>query len=161
MKKITRLIALFLITVLLIGSLTGCQDSETSKQKKTENPYKKLSEIRNDFVVKIWNDVFCDVSHYLYDGKDATGEYFDVDRAIKKADKLMSKKTEYDKYINGLGTEYSEIKEVWVDLSHETDLLYNQIKKEKPTAKNKEYRFETKKFRNYMEDFTELVNELK
>lgn len=162
MKKIAKNSTVFLIILLIIASLTGCSGTKTVSEKQSkEDTYKKLREIRNEFIHNIWNDVFCDVSHYLYDGKDATGEYFDVDRAIKKADKLMDKKKKYDRYIENLGDEYNEIKEAWEDLSYESEKLYKKIKKEKPTAKNKDYEFSTKRFRNAVEDYDELLKELK
>lgn len=131
-----------------------------SGEVKKQDELSKLMEINNEFVVGIWNDLFCDVDHYLEGGKDSIGQEFDYDRAMKKADKIMLKENEYNEFINGLDDEYSEIKDLWNKLLPEAKKLYNKVKQEKPKAMDKNYDYNVEIYREYMYDFGDLVYDI-
>lgn len=116
-----------------------------------------LSIIQSEFVVGIWNELFCNVDHYLESGTNAYGGEFNYDEYINKADKIMSKRNDYNEFINGLDSnEYREVKELWNKILPEIDRLYNKVKQVKPMAKDKNYEFSTDSFKTYMYDFMSL-----
>lgn len=108
-------------------------------------------------MVGIWNELFCNVSHYFDNGKDSIGEEFDFDKAMKKADLIMSKKDEYDTFMNNLSDDYKELKEVWNKILPETEKLYDKLKKDRPTAMDEDYDFDVDIYIEYMYDFQSLA----
>lgn len=135
---------------------------EEQKKAEENRPYKKLNDISNNFVTKIWNDLFCDVTHYIGDGKNSVGEEFDLEYAIHRADELMKERDTYNEYILSLnGDEYEEIKYIWNKLIAEIDNMYEKIKTEPPKASDDTYNFNVDKFMKYSEDFDDEIRKLK
>lgn len=137
--------------------LEKLNSSTNPEEEEKESISSKITEINNEFVVGIWNELFCNVSHYLDYGKDSIGEEFDFDKAMKKADLIMSKKDEYDTFMNNLSDDYKELKEVWNKILPETEKLYDKLKKDRPTAMDEDYDFDVERYIEYMYDFQSLV----
>jgi hypothetical protein len=132
-------------------------EGNTSQDASTKD---KLIEVQNYVVGDIWNDGFSDISSYLATGKSSTGETMDIDLTLQQLDSAMTKKANYDAYINGLDEKYAKVKQIWSKLSPEIDKLYGQIKEKKPTANDSSYEFDTGLFSQYMDAFIDSINEL-
>ncbi|AFS79205.1 putative lipoprotein [Gottschalkia acidurici 9a] len=121
----------------------------------------KLNEINNYIVGDLWNEGFCDIDSYLKIGKNSVGKTMDIDLTLTQLDESMSKKPEYDTYINGLEDEkYSNLKMIWGKLSSEIDRLYGLIKAKKPTANASDYEFDTGLFSQYLNAFSDEISKL-
>lgn len=125
----------------------------------------------NGFIIgSLWNDGFCDLSHYLYDKTSSVGGAMNIDYTLKKLDKSFEKLGEYDKYIQSLKG-HEDLKEVWNLMVLESADLYIKIhnvdwntfecEKDFNERTNYEedyvYPFDVSMFRTYMYDFDELV----
>ncbi len=112
----------------------------------------------NWIVSDLWNDSFCDIYHYVDHGTDAVGDELDIEKAITNADKAMKKADLYDDFINSLKkSEYQELKDKWIEIRTEIDMLYNTIKDETPRASDKTYIFDKDNFNTYMYDLMSLI----
>ena len=133
-----------------------------SENDSNDNTVKgKLKTISSDFVTEIWNEVFCNISWYINDGTSSTGEDVDIEYTLNKADKLMSKRDEYNDYINALeGEEYSQIKYIWEKLIGEIDRMYARIKEETPRKADNTYEYSTGNFSEYSDDFKKEIDKL-
>ncbi|WP_019850598.1 hypothetical protein [Desulfitobacterium sp. PCE1] len=121
----------------------------------------KLQEMRNWLIGKVWNEGFVDIQHYVARGKSSTGQTLDIEFTLEQLDATMKKKTDYDSFIGGLAEEqYSQIKSIWGRLSPEIDRLYDQIKGTPPVANDASNSFDTGKFEQYMDAFTDAVDDL-
>ncbi len=137
-------------------------DLSDLKSDLNDNTVKgKLNNISKDFVTEIWNDVFCNISWYVKYGTSSTGENLDIEYTLNKADNLMSKRDEYNDYINALeGEEYSQIKYIWEKLIGEIDRMYARIKEETPRKEDKTYEYSTGNFSEYSDDFKKEIDKL-
>lgn len=126
-------------------------NSDENSTKKTPN--EMMSDIKDYVISDLWNDGFIDIKYYLETGKGSYGQDLDIELTKSELSKAMKKKPEYDKYINGLGDEYADIKNIWSKLSSEADNLYAQIESN-ATAIN------TDIFNQYMDVFSNNVEKL-
>lgn len=134
---------------------------DVSNNKKEETPKDKLTTISNEFVTEIWNEVFCNISHYVVIGTGTMGENLDIEYTLNKADNLMKQRDEYNNYIVSLeGEEYSQIKYIWERLIQEIDRMYARIKEETPRAEDITYKFDTGNFSEYSDDLKKEINKL-
>jgi len=137
-------------------SFTGVEENSIDAPEEEileDDPKDVLWEINNYVIGDLWNDGFCEISHYLEDGKGSYGQDIDIDFTKSQLDKAMEKKTGYDEYIVGLDNKYSDIKEVWDMLSPEIDSLYQQVQSGAPTIN-------TDLFTQYRDAFSDLVYDL-
>lgn len=138
------------------ASLSGIADDLTNDTVKG-----KLKTIKNDFVTKLWNDVFCSISWYVAYGDQYQSGDIDIEYTINKADTLMKQRDEYNDYVNSLqGEEYTQIKYIWGKLIGEIDRMYARIKEETPRKADKTYEYSTGNFDEYSDDFGEEINKL-
>ena len=136
-------------------------DSSSSNASQAESVKNKLSEIDDYIISDIWNKGFCNINSYLTEGKGSTGESLDIDFTLQQLDDAMKKKTDYDTYISKLdGNKYSKVKSIWEKLSPEIDVLYKSIKAKKPIA-NSNTSFDTGKFQQYRDAFSDAVDNIK
>ncbi len=168
-----------LVTALVVSSIcfVGCgEESDTQEtdliksgiakniienSEKPQTEKKKLKKIKNFLTSDIWNAGFCDISHYIYDGKDSTGKTMDLDFTIKQLDKAMETKKEYDEYIKGLDdSKFLDIKSDWEKLSEQIDILYGKLKDKKPLAGDYTYDFDTGLYSQYSEAFGKDVDKV-
>jgi len=144
----------------ITGGLASISEKMSGSNQKDNTPKNKLSEIDDYIVSEVWNKGFCDIYHYIDNGKGSTGESIDIDFSLTQLDATYKKKAAYDKYIQELDpTQFADIKNVWTKLSTETDNLYNKIKSNKPTPKGTS--LNTGKFSQYMEAFQQAVESVK
>ena len=134
---------------------------DVSNNKIEETPKDKLTTISNEFVTEIWNEVFCNISHYVVRGTSTMGKKLDIEYTLNKADNIMKQRDEYNNYILSLeGEEYSQIKYIWERLIKEIDRMYARIKEETPRAEDITYKFDTGNFSEYSDDLKKEINKL-
>ena len=134
---------------------------DVSNNKKEETTKDKLRTISNEFVTEIWNEVFCNISHYVARGTDTMGGKLDIEYTLNKADNLMEQRDKYNDYIVSLeGEEYSQIKYIWERLIKEIDRMYTRIKEETPRAEDITYKFDTGNFSEYSDDLKKEIDKL-
>lgn len=125
-----------------------------NKDIEANKPLNKLKTIKNEFVTELWNEVFCDISHYINSGTNSTGGELDIEYTIRKADNLMLKRDEYNNYIENLSdNEFAEIKYIWSKLINEIDTLYAKLKNKTPSANDSTYEFSIGNLDTYSDDF--------
>jgi hypothetical protein len=145
----------------ILGGLISASKAIDESFGGGDSPESKLQEIRNFVISDIWNKGFCDISHYLGDGKSSTGESLDIDFTLEQLADAMGTKAEYDTFIDSLeGEKYAKIKQIWSKLSAEIDRLYNQVLEKKPETNDSGYDFDTGRFNQYMDAFIDEVREL-
>lgn len=186
MKKIVLMGAL----VLSLSTLAGCQSKDkkvdtvpeatqeveathevkaTEEAKETgeltnEEISSKLSEIRNWLTMDVWNEGFCDISHYIGRGTDSTGGELDLEYTLHKIDNTMEKREEYNEFITGLedNDTYKELKYIWTEkLYPEMESLYNIIKEKEPVPNDTESTYSADKFSTYHSDFDDEYDKVK
>lgn len=91
------------------------------------SPSEVMHKAYNYMVGDIWNEGFCNIEHYLYDGTDYVGEPLDIDKTLKNLQTNYEKKASYDAYFENLDEFYGEVKNSWSNLSKETDRLYQEV----------------------------------
>jgi hypothetical protein len=144
----------------ITGGLSTISQQMNENNKTSETPKDKLLEINDYIVSDMWNKGFCDISYYMDNGKGSTGESIDIDFSLSQLDAAYKKKADYDNYLQGLDdTQFADIKNIWTKLSTETDSLYNQIKKNKPTPGKGS--LDTGKFSQYMDAFQQALDSVK
>ncbi|WP_052410310.1 hypothetical protein [Paenibacillus durus] len=134
--------------------------SDASLITNEPSPESMLNEISNFITSDIWNEGFVDISWYISSGTSSTGENLDIDFTVEQLGKAISKKKEYDNYVEGLGPEYDSIKKIWVKLSGEIDRMYKQIQENPPKANDKNSSFDTGIFNQYMHAFDKAITDL-
>ncbi len=145
----------------ITGNLYNTIKNMESSFGNSDTPEGKLNEINNFVISDIWNNGFCDIGWYIKYGTSSTGESLDIDFTLERLAEAMTKKAEYDTYINGLEDEkYTKVKQIWSKLSAEIDRLYGQIQAKKPTANDSSYNFDTGIFNQYMDAFADEVENL-
>ncbi len=146
----------------LTGGLVSFSDSMNGNNENSGNSdTDKLQEISNWLIGKVWNEGFVDIQHYIARGKSSTGQTLDIEFTLEQLDATMKKKADYDSFIGGLAEEqYSQIKSIWGRLSPEIDSLYDQIKGTPPVANDVSNSFDTGKLEQYMDAFTDAVDDL-
>ena len=100
-------------------------EATSTSETTTENNDTILNEINNWLISDIWNDGFCDISHYLSNGKNSIGESMDIDFIVQQLKKKMEQKQHYDEFINKLDNQ--NIKDIWAKLSPEIDRLFEIV----------------------------------
>ncbi|MBR4701867.1 MAG: hypothetical protein IKP19_09285 [Oscillospiraceae bacterium] len=154
MKK-TITIALLLAMVLL---LCACSDDSGMKAPEISD-LEKISEVREWLVSDIWNDGICDLSHYYYNGKSATGKSMDPEFSIEQLKKAYAKKAKYDEMMNSVSDEYSDLKEYYTKIMGQVDVLYAEILSRGTTVTNKG--LDTGLYSQYFDAFDDRYFEIK
>lgn len=127
------------------------EDGDTGTEM--ESTQDTLFDINNYLIGDLWNDGFCEISHYLESGKGSYGQEIDIDFTKGQLNRAMEKKAGYDSYINGLSTDYEDIKSVWSKLSGQIDRMYEEVSSGAPSLS-------TDLFTQYRDAFSDLVEEL-
>ncbi|MUT65703.1 hypothetical protein [Paenibacillus sp. NEAU-GSW1] len=178
--KKSLLIVLSLVTALVFAGCAKEKSDEEKMQELVEEAFKDsgikvdasstsdekptvestLFDINNFVIGDIWNDGFVNIGDYAGSGTNALGETMDIDFTIEQLGKAMEKKAEYDTYIQGLESNYDDVKQVWTKLSSEIDTLYNKLKENPPKADDNDYEFDTGLFQQYSDAFSADVDAL-
>lgn len=141
----------------IMGGPVGVTESMTGHFGRTTKP-EKLDKISNWLISDIWNKGFCSIRNYNSFG-DISDIPYDIDLTIEQLNSAMKKKVEYDRYMRNLSDEYAEIKNMWGKLSPEIESLHEHIKS-RSNIKALNNKLETSELERYLDDFTDLVNEL-
>ena len=163
MKKL-----LILIIAALLFTSCGTQTKSNSKNK-ANNKAAEQSEITLDEVYNwlggdIWNKGFCDIYHYVEDGKGATGNDIDIEFTVDELKVSMEKKDKYEQFILSLDEsvpENAQIIKAWKKLSEQMDILYNKVISETPRPKDPDYEFNTDLFSQYLNSFEAAYRDIK
>ncbi|WP_141505210.1 hypothetical protein [Paenibacillus luteus] len=136
----------------------GIQLDSSSQSDEKPTVESKLKEINNFVIGDIWNDGLVNIGHYAHSGTDATGQTMDIDFMSQQLGKAMDKKVEYDKYIQGIDSKYDDVKQIWIKVSGEIDVLFKKLQDDPPTANDEDYEFDTGLFGQYSDAFSEAVD---
>ena len=138
-------IILVIFVLLMIVPVTACSEKKSatneSEKKTTANESKKtdlekIYDVRHWIVSDLWNNGICDMSHYYYDGTNAVGETMDANFTIEQLKKAYSKKSEYDAIMSSVSDKYSDLKNYYVKVMGQVDILYAQIIEKGATVSN-------------------------
>jgi len=120
---------------------------------------KMLTKIDNFITTEFWYLGFREIDSYIKQGTDSNGKTLNIDLTLKQLEQAIIKKSEYDKYISNLDdTNYASVKNSWTKLSTEIDVLYNNLKTDKPVANNTKSTFSINKFKQSQWDFSAAVS---
>lgn len=141
-----------------INNNTKLETKSTSSSELTkEDILFKLSET-NNFIVDMWNNSINETKWYIEAGTDSVGGTYSYSKAVKNADKIMTKFDDYNTFIISLDeNKYKDIKSVWNELVPEMKNLYEYLKNNEPEANSTNYKFDTTKFNELMYDFSEEI----
>jgi len=109
--------------VLNTGKLSDTEDSEEPESVITET--EALSNIGN-WYTDIWN-YFVNFQSYRENGMDCTGAEIDIDFAYSEFEEEYKSLEEYDNYISNISDKYSDIKNVWVKMKEQIELIYADV----------------------------------
>ena len=162
MKKNIVLVLVLSIALCFIGcGGEKVTDTDNVFKNDRDSTVNKLQEINSWLIGDVWNNGFCDISHYVSSGTGSTGETIDIDFTIERLDASIQKKSDYDNFIDGLEEEqYAQIKSIWERLSPEIDLLYNQAKEIIPVVNDASNSFDTGKLVQYRDAFSDAIYDL-
>ncbi|MEJ8306690.1 hypothetical protein [Saccharibacillus sacchari] len=132
---------------------------QTPVPAETTPPLTVLDELVNFMIVDIWNEGFAQFHYYTLNGKNAYGEPLDQEAVMNHLSTVMSKKQEYDVYIDTLDENYEDVKKSWAPLSQETDRLYAQLLKQLPKPKDPDTDFDTASFQQNRDDFQQIIDD--
>lgn len=144
-------------------ALETVQETESVKSVDQEIS-DKLFEISNWLTMDVWNDGFCDLSHYIGRGTNSVGEDLDLEYTLHKLDNAMEKKEEYNEFITGLedSDRYKELKYIWVEkLYPEMESLYGIIEEKKPEPNDTTSLFNASNFSTYDSDFKDEIHKIR
>lgn len=136
-------------------------ETDLSSSNESFSDVDMLFEINNFIIGDIWNDGFCDISHFIEDGKNSLGETMDIDFTISQLDKAMVKLEAYNIEINAMSDPMTEeAKEIWAKLYPEIKTLYAKLKESTPQASDSSFDFDTGLFNQYSDAFWDAVYDL-
>ena len=124
----------------------------------------KMIDVANWATKDIWNDGFCNIYHYVEDGKDATGRDMDINFTIDNLKIAMEKKDEYDTFIHSLDdgvSEQAQLINAWDKMMEQADSLYQKAISETPRPSDETYEFNTDLFKQYFDTFYSLALEIR
>jgi hypothetical protein len=141
---------------------SGLLHNDGNNVDEINNPKSKLAEINDYIISDIWNEGFCDIGWYVSMGTNSIGGTMDIDFTISQLEIAYGKKKEYDEFISNLDeNEFANVKNIWKKLSIEMDVLFNKLKCETPIANSSDYNFDTGKFDQYMNAFSDAIYKIK
>lgn len=112
----------------------------------------KLNEAYNWQCGDIWNDGYCNIYHYIEDGKDALGNKMDINKTVSSVKKSLKQKTKWNNFVNSVqGSKYSKYKSTWNKLYKEMVKLEKCLNNGTPKAKS-DYYFPYEKYSDYLWD---------
>ena len=166
MKKILYIVTVFLC----LASFTACgTSSDDSSPKSSESIAKesqsqssdiKLNDVVNWVTGDIWNKGFCDISHYVKNGKSSTGAEMDIEFTIDNLKIAYKKAEEYNDYILSLDDsieEQAQLINAWSKMYEQIKLLYEKVVAETPRPADQSYDFDTGLFSQYFDTFYNLA----
>ena len=123
-----------------------------------------LRQISNWTIDDIWNKGFCDIYHYVENGKNSTGKDMDIEFTVDNLKIAYNKKDAYNKYILSLDDsieEQAQLINTWNKMSEQIDILYEKVITETPRPADETYEFKYDLFKQYFDTFYPLCLKIK
>ncbi len=145
---------------------TTVATTETVTEETTTAPIVTISltEVCDWVTSDIWNDGFCDISHYIEDGKNSVGETMDIEFTISNLSIALEKKSQYNDYVMSLddsSSQVGQLQNAWAKMCEQIDVLHNQITAETPRPADFSYEFDAVLFKQYYNSFYDLCMEIR
>ncbi len=133
MKKLLCVI-MALSCVTMFASCRSDDDNGVSKvdtvSSQAQTSDVKLMDVVNWVTLDIWNKGFCDIYHYVENGKDSTGQELDIDFTVDNLKIAYKKNEEYNEFIHSLDDsidEQAQLIKAWDKMYEEMDTLYDKV----------------------------------
>lgn len=124
---IIYIIVFIIILIIIILLMRGCNSVKSKK-------YKVVIEA-NDWVTNMWNKCVDPIYWYTTDGTGINGASIDIDNVLKECDNYYAEYNSHNKAVNALSDEYKNFKEYYGKIKEQIDIIYPQIKANKPVSK--------------------------
>lgn len=98
---------------------------ESTEKAEEKSVYEEMKEFQN-WYVGIWNN-FVDFDSYIASGKDCTGSDIDIEFAYERFKPEWELKEEYSDYVSSLSDDYSNLKDCWLRMDEQMNLIYEKI----------------------------------
>lgn len=169
MKKLICILTVLSCLTMLAACESDDDDSPKKSKSKAVSSQSQTSDIKLSDVVNwatgdIWNKGFCDIYHYVEDGKGSTGQQLDIEFTVENLKIAYEKKEEYNDYIHSLDgsiSEQAQLINAWDKMCGEMDALYTKATNETPKAADPSYEFNTDLFKQYFDVFYSLGTKIK
>ena len=160
-----KLIILILAALLLpsCGKQTRSSGNNNNKTA-TQEAEITLDDFDEWITIHIWNKGFCDIYHYVENGKSSTGTTLDIEFTVDELKTYMKKKDTYNEFIMSLDDSdenYAQIKKAWVKMSEQIDILYDKAVTETPRPKDPTYEFDCGLFSQYLDSYKNAYNKIR
>ena len=117
-------IIIFVIILLLLKGCNGLRNKNKSKINEA-----------NEWVTNMWNKCVDPVYWYTVDGTGVNGADINIDTTLADCDTYYEEYKTKKNDIAALDNSYSDFKETYNKISEQIDIIYPQIKANKPIAK--------------------------
>lgn len=101
----------------------------------------------------LWNNGYCNIYHYIEDGRDAVGKKINIDITIQKLNKAYTKRSKYNQYVYAVqGNRFSKYKKIWKKLDKQNVRLHTILNKNGTPKPCSNYYFPYEKYSDYLWD---------
>ena len=149
---IIYILAAIIIFVIILLLLKGCNGLRNKNKSKINEA--------NEWVTNMWNKCVDPVYWYTVDGTGVNGADINIDTTLADCDTYYEEYKTKKKDIAALDNSYSDFKETYNKISEQIDIIYPQIKANKPIAKeNVDYEENMEIFYEYQVKLYNLIKE--
>ena len=124
---IIYILAAIIIFVIILLLLKGCNGLRNKNKSKINEA--------NEWVTNMWNKCVDPVYWYTVDGTGVNGADINIDTTLADCDTYYEEYKTKKNDIAALDNSYSDFKETYNKISEQIDIIYPQIKANKPIAK--------------------------
>ena len=124
---IIYILAAIIIFVIILLLLKGCNGLRNKNKSKINEA--------NEWVTNMWNKCVDPVYWYTVDGTGVNGADINIDTILADCDTYYEEYKTKKNDIAALDNSYSDFKETYNKISEQIDIIYPQIKANKPIAK--------------------------
>ena len=149
---IIYILAAIIIFVIILLLLKGCNGLRNKNKSKINEA--------NEWVTNMWNKCVDPVYWYTVDGTGVNGADINIDTTLTDCDTYYEEYKTKKNDIAALDNSYSDFKETYNKISEQIDIIYPQIKANKPIAKeNVDYEENMEIFYEYQVKLYNLIKE--
>ena len=149
---IIYILAAIIIFVIILLLLKGCNGLRNKNKSKINEA--------NEWVTNMWNKCVDPVYWYTVDGTGVNGADINIDTILADCDTYYEEYKTKKNDIAALDNSYSDFKETYNKISEQIDIIYPQIKANKPIAKeNVDYEENMEIFYEYQVKLYNLIKE--